>query len=71
MHAQIGTADGDRRGEPVQGRAGSRLDPAQRRGGGEGEVAWAEGNDSLLGARASGGCSVITGRWRPIGRFTA
>ena len=29
------------------------------------EVACAEGKESLLGALASAGCSVITGRWRP------
>ena len=34
------------------------------------EVACAEGKESFVGARASGGCSSISGRCRPTASFT-
>ncbi len=35
------------------------------------DVAWADGNESFVGARASGGCSSISGRCLPTASLAA
>src|ERR1044072_7019630 len=63
VHAEIGTANGQRERQDESKRA-KRVDPGHRRGNGAGRdgVGWAEGKLSELGAPPSGGSPSSTGR---------